>query len=389
MSALAKNYNRRKISFKKGKGSYLYSTNGKKYLDFVQGIAVNSLGHTNPNLIKAINKQSKKVWHVSNAFLIPEGEKLAKKLTQKTFADSVIFQNSGTEATEAAIKIARRYFYSIGKPNKNRIICIKNSFHGRTIAAINASGSKKMTEGFGPKVPGFDHFEFGNHKKMKKLINKNTAAIMVETVMGEGGIKVIPSWCIKELRKICNKKGILLILDEIQCGIGRSGKFFAFENAKVKPDIVPIAKGIGGGFPIGAVLMSKKVAKAMTPGTHGSTFGGNPLAMSVGNAVIDQILKKGFLTNVKRLSDYFHYELNKIQKQFPNIIKEVRGVGYLIGLQLFFDQTKFIQLLMKNKLLTIRAAENVIRILPPLNVKKIEIDLALRIIKKVCYNYKV
>ena len=389
MSALAKNYNRRKISFKKGKGSYLYSTNGKKYLDFVQGIAVNSLGHANPDLIKAISKQSKKVWHVSNAFIIPEGEKLAKKLTQKTFADSVIFQNSGSEATEAAIKIARRYFYSIGKPNKNRIICIKNSFHGRTIAAINASGSKKMTEGFGPKVPGFDHFEFGNHKKMKKLINKNTAAIMVETVMGEGGIKVIPSWCIKELRKICNKKGILLILDEVQCGIGRSGRFFAFENAKVKPDIVPIAKGIGGGFPIGAVLMSKKVAKAMTPGTHGSTFGGNPLAMSVGNAVIDQILKKGFLTNVKRLSDYFHYELNKIQKQFPNIIKEVRGVGYLIGLQLFFDQTKFIQQLMKNKLLTIRAAENVIRILPPLNVKKIEIDLALRIIKKVCYNYKV
>ena len=389
MSALAKNYNRRKISFKKGKGSYLYSTNGKKYLDFVQGIAVNSLGHANPDLIKAINKQSKKVWHVSNAFIIPEGEKLAKKLTQKTFADSVIFQNSGAEATEAAIKIARRYFYSIGKPNKNRIICIKNSFHGRTIAAINASGSKKMTEGFGPKVPGFDHFEFGNHKKMKKLINKNTAAIMVETVMGEGGIKVIPSWCIKELRKICNKKGILLILDEVQCGIGRSGKFFAFENAKVKPDIVPIAKGIGGGFPIGAVLMSKKVAKAMTPGTHGSTFGGNPLAMSVGNAVIDQILKKGFLANVKRLSDYFHYELNKIQKQFPNIIKEVRGVGYLIGLQLFFDQTKFIQQLMKNKLLTIRAAENVIRILPPLNVKKTEIDLALRIIKKVCFNYKV
>ena len=389
MSALAKNYNRRKISFKKGKGSYLYSNNGKKYLDFVQGIAVNSLGHANPYLIKAINKQSKKVWHVSNAFIIPEGEKLAKRLTNKTFANSVIFQNSGAEATEAAIKVARRYFYSIGKPNKNRIICIKNSFHGRTIAAINASGSKKMTEGFGPKVPGFDHFEFGNHKKMKKLINKNTAAIMLETVMGEGGIKVIPTWCIKELRKICNKKGILLILDEVQCGIGRSGNFFAFENAKVKPDIVPIAKGIGGGFPIGAVLMSKKVAKAMTPGTHGSTFGGNPLAMSVGNAVIDQILKKGFLTNVKRLSDYFHYELNKIQKQFPNIIKEVRGVGYLIGLQLFFDQTKFIQQLMKNKLLTIRAAENVIRILPPLNVKKIEIDLALRIIKKVCYNYKV
>ncbi len=389
MSSLVKNYNRRKISFKKGKGSYLYSNTGTKYLDFVQGIAVNSLGHANPYLIKAINKQSKKVWHVSNAFLIPEGEKLAKKITKITFADSVMFQNSGTEATEAAIKIARRYFYSIGKPNKNRIICIKNSFHGRTIAAINASGSKKMTEGFGPKVPGFDHFEFGNHKKMKKLINKNTAAIMLETVMGEGGIKVIPSWCIKELRKICNKKGILLILDEVQCGIGRSGKFFAFEDSKIKPDIVPIAKGIGGGFPIGAVLMTKKIAKAMTPGTHGSTFGGNPLAMSVGNAVIDQISKKSFLTNVKNLSNYFHSELKKIQNQFPKIIKEVRGVGYLIGLQLFFDQTKFIQQLMENRLLTIRAAENVIRILPPLNVKKSEIDLALSIIKKVCYNYKI
>jgi len=388
MSALAKNYNRRKISFKKGKGSFLYSTNGKKYLDFVQGIAVNSLGHANPHLIKAINKQSKKVWHVSNAFLIPEGEKLARRLTQNTFADAIIFQNSGAEATEAAIKAARRYFYSIGKPNKNRIICIKNSFHGRTIATINASGSKKMTEGFGPKVPGFDHFEFGNHKKMKKLIKKNTAAIMVETIMGEGGIKVIPNWCIKELRKICNKKGILLILDEVQCGIGRSGKFFAFEDAKVKPDIVPVAKGIGGGFPIGAVLMTNKIAKGMTPGTHGSTFGGNPLAMSVGNAVLDKILKKGFLKNVKKLSNYFHLELNKIQKQFPKIIKEVRGVGYLIGIQLLFNQTKFIQQLMDNKLLTIRAAENVIRILPPLNVKKSEIDLALRIIKKVCYTYK-
>ena len=224
---------------------------------------------------------------------------------------------------------------------------------------------------------------------MKKLINKNTAAIMLETVMGEGGIKVIPSWCIKELRKICNKKGILLILDEVQCGIGRSGKFFAFEDSKIKPDIVPIAKGIGGGFPIGAVLMTKKIAKAMTPGTHGSTFGGNPLAMSVGNAVIDQISKKSFLTNVKNLSNYFHSELKKIQNQFPKIIKEVRGVGYLIGLQLFFDQTKFIQQLMENRLLTIRAAENVIRILPPLNVKKSEIDLALSIIKKVCYNYKI
>tara|TARA_B100001989_G_C24520513_1_gene455605 strand:- start:248 stop:1429 length:1182 start_codon:yes stop_codon:yes gene_type:complete len=383
MSALAKNYNRKNISFSKGKGSFLISSDGVKYLDFVQGIAVNSLGHSNKKLIKAINTQSKKLWHVSNAFKIPEGEMLAKKLVKKTFADSVIFQNSGAEATEAAIKIARRYFFSIGKPNKNRIICIKNSFHGRTLAAIYASGSKKMTEGFGPKIPGFDHFNFGDHKKLKRLINKNTAAIMIETVMGEGGIKVIPNWCIKAIRKLCNQKKILLILDEVQCGIGRSGKFFAFEYAKVKPDIVPIAKGIGGGFPVGAVLMTSKVAKAMVPGTHGSTFGGNPLAMAVGNAVLNQI-NNTLLNNVNKMSKYFILNLNILKKKYPKIIKEIRGVGLLIGLQLFKDQTNFIKKLMDNKLLTIRASENVIRILPPLNVKKSEIDLALKIIHKVC-----
>ena len=386
MSALAKNYNRRKIAFKKGKGSFLYSTNGKKYLDFVQGIAVNSLGHSNPHLIKAINKQSKKVWHVSNAFLIPEGERLASRLAKKTFASAIIFQNSGAEATEAAIKVARRYFYSIGKPKKNRIICIKNSFHGRTIAAINASGSKKMIEGFGPKVPGFDHFEFGNLKSLKKKITNNTAAVLIETILGEGGIKVHSKIFLKNLRKICNKKNILLILDEVQCGIGRSGKFFAFEHAKIKPDIVPIAKGIGGGFPIGAVLMTKKVASAMIPGTHGSTLGGNPLAMSVGNAVLDMIFKKGFLQNVQKISSYFNSELIKIKNDYPKLIKEVRGTGLLIGLQLFKEQAKFIKKLEDNKLLTIRAAENVVRILPPLNVKKSEINLAINIIRKVCKN---
>ena len=383
MSALAPNYKRKNLSFVRGKGSFLITASGKKYLDFVQGIAVNSFGHANKKLINAINKQSKKLWHVSNAFKIPEGEKLAGRLVKKTFAESVIFQNSGAEATEAAIKVARRYFYSIGKENKNRIICIKNSFHGRTIAAIHASGSKKMTQGFGPKIPGFDHFDFGDHKKLKRLINKNTAAIMIETVMGEGGIKVIPSWCIKAIRKLCNQKGILLILDEVQCGIGRSGKFFAFEYAKVKPDIVPIAKGIGGGFPIGAVLMTKKVAKAMIPGTHGSTFGGNPLAMAVGNAVLDQI-NNNLLNNVKKMSNYFITNLEKLKKKYPKLIKEVRGVGLLIGLQLFDDQTFFIKKLMENKLLTIRAAENVVRILPPLNVKKSEIDIALKVINKVC-----
>jgi len=388
MSYLTKNYNRKKISFEYGKGSYLYSTDKKKYLDFVQGIAVNSLGHANPKLVKTIKDQSKKLWHVSNAFQIPEGEKLAKKLCTKTFADFVMFQNSGAEATEAAIKVARRYFYSIGKPNKNRILCIKNSFHGRTLAAIFASGSKKMTEGFGPKVTGFDHFSFGDHNSLKKKINKNTAAIMVETIMGEGGIKVIPDWCLRELRALCNKKKILLILDEVQCGIGRSGDFFAFEKSKVKPDIVPIAKGIGGGFPIGAVLMNKKVAAGMTPGTHGSTFGGNPLAMAVGNTVMDIVSNKKFLNNVKTLSKYFLFKLNEIQEKYPDIIKQIRGRGFLIGIQLYKDQTKFIKELMNNQLLTIRAAENVVRILPPLNVKKNEIDVAIKIIEKVCSHIK-
>ena len=388
MSYLVKNYNRKKISFSRGKGSYLFSTKGSKYLDFCSGIAVNSLGHAHPKLIKALNTQAKKVWHVSNAFTIPEGEELAKKIVKKTFADFVMFQNSGAEATEAAIKAARRYFYSIGKPKKNRILCIKNSFHGRTIAAIYASGSKKMTEGFGPKVSGFDHIEFRNFKprfpNIRNKIKKNTAAIMVETIMGEGGIKTIPDECLKYLRKICNQKKILLILDEVQCGIGRSGDFFAFERSKVKPDIVPIAKGIGGGFPIGAVLMNKKVASGMSPGTHGSTFGGNPLAMKIGSTVMDIVANKVFLDNVKNNSEYFYKKLDNLRKTFPKIIKEIRGRGLLIGLKLHNDQTNFIKNLMENKLLTIRAAENVVRILPPLNVKKSEIDIALKVINKVC-----
>ncbi len=388
MSAILNTYNRKKISFKRGKGSFLYSTSGKKYLDFVQGIAVNCLGHANNYLIKSIYKQSKKLWHVSNAFEIPEQEKLAKRLKQKTFADFVFFQNSGAEATEAAIKFAKRYFYSKGQSKKNRILCINNSFHGRTLATIFASNSKKATEGFGPKVDGFDHFNFGDHKSLEKAITGRTAAIMVETIMGEGGIKVIPDYCLVGLRKICNKKKILLILDEVQCGVGRSGKFFAFEYAKIKPDIVPIAKGIGGGFPIGAVLVNKKVASGMKPGTHGSTFGGNPLAMSAGNAVMDVMFNKGFLSNVEKNGKHFLKELNNLKEKYPKIIKEVRGKGLLIGLCLYKDQTNFIKKLSDNKLLTVRGGENVVRLLPPLNVTKREINLGLKIIDKVCKHYR-
>ena len=387
MSYLAGNYNRRKIAFKRGKGSFLFSIDGKKYLDFLSGIAVNTLGHSNPRLIKALNFQAKKVWHVSNSFQIPEGEILAKKLANKTFAEKVIFVNSGAEANEAAIKIARRYFYSIGKPYKNRILCIKNSFHGRTLANIFASGSKKMTEGFGPKVSGFDHFKYGDIRSLKSKITKKTAAIFFETAMGESGIKVHSNKFLKDVKKICKEKKILLILDEVQCGIGRSGKFFAYEYAKVTPDIVPIAKGIGGGFPLGAVLMTKKVSKCMTPGTHGSTYGGNPLAMVIGNTIMDEIFKRGFLSNVRKNSNYFLKQLNLIHQKYPKVIKQIRGIGLLIGIQVNVDLSVFINKLTKNKLLTIRAAENVVRILPPLNVKKKEIDLAIKIINKVCSEY--
>jgi acetylornithine/N-succinyldiaminopimelate aminotransferase len=388
MSALLNTYARKKVSFVKGKGCYLYSAKGEKYLDFVQGIAVNSLGHCHNYLVKAINKQSKKLWNISNAFIILEQEKLAKRLTQNSFADYVAFQNSGAEATELAIKVARRYFFSKGQSKKNRILCLNNSFHGRTLATIFASNSKKATEGFGPKVDGFDHFDFANHKGLERSITKKTAAIMVETIMGEGGIKVIPDYCLKGLRKLCNKKKILLILDEVQCGIGRTGKFFAFEYAGITPDIVPIAKGIGGGFPVGACLMTKKVASCMGPGSHGSTFGGNPLAMSVSNAVLDQILKKGFLKSVQIISKYFHAELIKLQSEFPDIIKEVRGLGLLIGIKIIPDQNLFVKKLLDNKLLTIRAAENVVRLLPPLNVKKENVDEAIVILRKVCKHFK-
>ena len=392
MSYLAKNYNRKKISFKYGKGSYLYSIDGKKYLDFVMGIAVNSLGHAHPSLVKTINKQSKKLWHVSNAFQIPEGENLAKKLCKKTFADYVMFQNSGAEATEAAIKVARKYFYSIGKPHKNRILCIKNSFHGRTIAAIFASGSKKMTEGFGPKVQGFDHFKFGDHKSLKKKITKNTAAIMVETILGEGGIKVIPDWCLKGLRKICNKKKILLILDEVQCGIGRTGDFFAFEKSRVKPDIVPIAKGIGGGFPIGAVLMNKKAASGIKAGSHGSTFGGNPLACQVAIAALNVVKEEELSDNAKILGIIFREKLNKYINE-SKIVKSVRGKGLLNAIIINDNNDSNIAWsiclkMASNGLLAKPTHGNIIRFAPPLIINKDQLDDCINIIISVLKEFE-
>ena len=384
MSSILGTYSRKNISFTKGKGCYLFAENGDKYLDFVQGIAVNVLGHCHENLVKTIKEQSEKLWHVSNAFIIPEQEKLAKKLTDNTFADFVCFQNSGTEATEASIKIARKYIHKIGKPNKNRIITFQGAFHGRTLAALFAANNTKHIEGFGPKVDGFDQVPFADHEALKKIISKNTAAIMIETIMGEGGIKVVPDVCLKGLKDLCNEHDLLLILDEVQCGIGRTGHFFAFEKSGIVPDIVPIAKGIGGGFPLGACLVTTKVSVGMTLGTHGSTFGGNPLAMSIGNTVLDIIFGKDFLDNVKQKGEYFGQGLNKMKDKYPKIIEEIRGMGLIKGLKMLVNNTEFIKKLMTHKMLAIKAEENVVRLFPPLIVDNKELDEAINIIDKVC-----
>ena len=384
MSSILGTYARKDISFKEGKGSYVFAENGDKYLDFVQGIAVNVLGHCHEHLVKAIKEQSEKLWHVSNSFVILEQERLAKRLTDNTFADFCMFQNSGTEATEASIKIARKYFHKTGKPEKNRIITFQGAFHGRTLAALFAANNPKHTEGFGPKVDGFDQVPFADHEAIKRTINKNTAAILLETIQGEGGIKVVPDVCLKGLREICDEHNLLLILDEVQCGVGRTGNFFAFEKSGIVPDIVPIAKGIGGGFPLGACLVTKKVSVGMTPGTHGSTFGGNPLAMSVGNAVLDIIFGKDFLENVKQKGKYFDQGLNKMKDKYPKIIAEIRGAGLIKGLKMLVDNTEFIKRLMNHKMLAIKAEENVTRLFPPLIVNNKELDEAIEKIDKVC-----
>ena len=384
MSSVLGTYARKNISFSKGKGCYLYDLKGEQYLDFASGIAVNSLGHCHEHLVKIIQEQSKKLWHVSNMFVIPEQEKLAKRLTDYTFADFVCFQNSGSEATEASIKIARKYFHTIGQPNRKRIITFKGAFHGRTLAALFAANNPKHIEGFDPKVDGFDQVPFADIESLKKAITNETAGIMIETILGEGGIKEVPDYCLKGLRELCDEKNLLLILDEVQCGIGRTGDFFAFEKSGIIPDIVPIAKGIGGGFPLGACLLTKKVSAGMTPGTHGSTFGGNPLAMAVGNGVLDIILQDGFLDNVKKISKYFDQELIGLKKKYSKVILEVRGRGLLKGLKLAVDNTKFIETLMKYKMLVAKAEEQMIRLFPALIVSKKEIDEAINKIDKAC-----
>ncbi len=383
-SSILATYKRSNLFFVRGKGSYLITKNGKKYLDFTSGIAVNSLGHCNPELIKVLQNQSKKIWHVSNAFKISEQEKLAKELVKLTFADKVFFCNSGAESVEAAIKIARAYHQIKKRKKKFKIITIKGSFHGRTLATISASGKKKLTDGFKPLVDGFNQVEFGEHNLFEKIIDNQTAAIMVEPILGEGGIKVIPNQCLEGLREICDKKKILLIFDEVQCGIGRTGKFFSYQWSKIKPDILATAKGIGGGFPIGACLVTEKVSKGMKLGSHGSTFGGNPLACAVASKVIDIVSKKDFLDGINKKANFFINNLESIKNTYSHLIDEIRGKGLLLGIKTKINNSIFIEKLINNGLLVVGASENVIRILPPLNVTNKDLKIALKIIEKTC-----
>ncbi|MDX2082700.1 MAG: aspartate aminotransferase family protein [Rickettsiales bacterium] len=371
------------ISFSHGEGVYLFAAE-KKYLDFGAGIAVNALGHCHPKMVEAITNQAKKLWHVSNIYNVEELNNYAEKLVNATFADYVFFCNSGAESIECAIKMIRRYFYTQGQEQKNRIITFSGAFHGRTIATISAAAKKKYIEGFEPALSGFDNVEFGNIEAVKKAIDNNTAAILIEPIQGEEGIRVCDKKFMQELRKLADENNLLLAFDEVQCGMGRTGYLFVDEYYEVKPDIISTAKAIGGGFPLGACLANKKAASGMTFGVHGTTYGGNPLAMSVANAVLDVILADNFLDNVKKIGLELKDELQNLQNDFPQIIQEVRGIGLMLGIKISdkIENSQVVKKLIENGLLTIPAGENVIRILPPLIIDSKHVLEAKTIIAK-------
>jgi len=380
-SALYQTFARAPLEFARGEGSWLIEASGARYLDFAGGIAVNSLGHAHPHLVRALKDQAEKLWHVSNLYRIPDQERLAERLVAATFADKVFFTNSGAEALECAIKTARRYHFANGQPERYRIITFEGAFHGRTLATIAAGGQAKYLEGFGPKVEGFDQVPFVDLEAAEKAITSETAAILIEPIQGEGGIREVPNQKLRRLREICDRHGLLLILDEVQCGIGRTGKLFAYEWAGIAPDIMAIAKGIGGGFPVGACLATDEAAKGMVAGVHGTTFGGNPLAMAVGNAVLDVVLEEGFLDEVNRKALAFKQGLAGVVDEFPSVFEEVRGIGLLLGLKCRMPNATVNAALRANNLLAVPAGENVLRILPPLNVTDEELRIALDAIR--------
>ena len=383
-SHLLPTYARVDLAFERGEGAWLFTAEGERYLDFTSGVAVNALGHAHPHMVAALTEQAQKLWHVSNLYRIPQAERLADRLCALSFADTVFFQNSGAEAIECAIKMARHYQFSCGKPERFRIITFEGAFHGRTLAAIAATGNKKYLEGFGPPMPGFDQVPYGDLEAVKKAIGPETGAILIEPIMGEGGVRVVPHTFLRALRKLCDDHGLLLMFDEIQTGIGRTGDLFAYEHTGVTPDIMALAKALGGGIPIGACLATAEASKGMTAGTHGSTFGGNPLAMAAGNAALDVITANGFLDRVRKNSLVLKQRLAELKDRHASVIAEVRGEGLLIGLRMVPPASEMVDELRNEKMITVAAGDNVVRLLPPLIIGENEIAEAFARIDRAC-----
>jgi acetylornithine/N-succinyldiaminopimelate aminotransferase len=385
--SLMPTYARVDLAFERGEGAYLYAADGRRYLDFAAGIAVNALGHAHPHLLEALTGQAQKLWHCSNLYRIPEGERLAERLCAATFAERVFFCNSGAEALECGFKVVRKYHDDNGQPDRYRVITCSGAFHGRTLATLSAAANPKYMDGFLPAVDGFDQVAFGNLNELRAAITDRTAAILVEPVQGEGGVRAASLDYLRALRDICDEFGLLLMLDEVQCGMGRSGRLFAYEWAEIAPDVMAVAKGLGGGFPIGACLTTAQAAAAMTAGTHGSTFGGNPLAMAVANAVLDVVLADGFLERVDAVARSLRRRLDGLVARYPKVLSEVRGAGLLLGLRCVVPNGEVLARLRAEGMLAVTAAENVLRLAPPLIIDDIQVDEAVAILERVCGNW--
>jgi acetylornithine/N-succinyldiaminopimelate aminotransferase len=372
------------LAFERGEGAWLVATNGERYLDFTSGVAVNALGHAHPHLVQALQEQATKLWHMSNLFKSPDGDRLAARLCEQSFADYVFFANSGAEALECAIKITRKHHAAKGSPERYRIITFEGAFHGRTLATLAATGSAKYLDGFGPPMDGFDQLPLGDIEAVKRAIGPHTAGILIEPVQGEGGVRTAPLSFYKALRQLCDEHGLLLVFDEVQTGMGRTGDLFAYRWVGVTPDVMSLAKALGGGFPIGACLATADAAAGMTPGTHGSTFGGNPLAVAAANAVLDVMLAPGFFEHARRMSLLLKQKLGAVIDRHPDVISEVRGEGLLIGVKAVVPSTDLVAALRDEKLLTVGAGDNVVRLLPPLIVSEAEIEEAVQRLDRAC-----
>jgi acetylornithine/N-succinyldiaminopimelate aminotransferase len=383
-SHLLPNYARAHLAFERGEGVWLVATNGERYLDFCSGVAVNALGHSHPHLVAALTEQAKKLWHVSNLYEIPEAERAAQRLCEASFADLVFFCNSGAEAMECTIKMVRKYHAVNGAPERFRIITFEGAFHGRTLATLAAGGQKKYLDGFGPVAEGFDQVPFGDLDAVKRAITHETAGILIEPIMGEGGVRVVEPSFLRALRELCDQHGLLLAFDEVQTGMGRTGELFCYQRSGVKPDVMALAKALGGGFPVGACLATKDAGKGMTAGTHGSTFGANPLAMSAANAVLDVMLEPGFFDRVKHIALLFKQRLAEIKDRYPSVIAEVRGEGLLVGVRALVPAAELVDALRAEKMITVSAGDNVVRLLPPLIVSDQEIAEGIARLDRAC-----